>query len=105
MKVYARDPGAVTAEDETTPGLLAGAVAVLPGCGQPGDAPHRLSAAVQAALADRQEVGVAVGVLMERHGTGLEQARAALLHEAVIQDRPLAQVARQILARPADREG
>ncbi|HEX2300329.1 MAG TPA: ANTAR domain-containing protein [Pseudonocardiaceae bacterium] len=105
MKVYARDPGAFTAEDETTLGLLAGAVAVLLGGGQPGDAPHRLSAAVQAALADRQEVGVAVGVLTERHGTGLEQARAALLDEAVIQDRPLAQVARQILARPADLEG
>jgi len=105
MKVYARDPGAFTAEDEATLGLLAGAVAVLLGCAQPTDAPHRLSASLQEALADRQEVGIAVGVLMERHETGLQQARAALLDEALIQDRPLVQVAQQILARPADRDG
>ncbi|MFI7581502.1 GAF domain-containing protein [Kocuria sp. M1N1S27] len=105
MKVYAGEPGAFTAEDEGTLGLLAGAVAVLVGCAQPTDAPHRLSASVQSALADRQEVGVAVGVLMERHGTDVQEARAALLAEAVLQDRPLAHVARQTLARPADREG
>ncbi|GGG67409.1 transcriptional regulator [Kocuria dechangensis] len=105
MKVYAGDPGAFTVEDEGTLGLLAAAVAVLLGCAQPADAPHRLSASLQAALADRQEVGVAVGVLMERHGTDVQEARAALLDEAVLQERPLAQVVRQILARLAGREG
>ena len=105
MKVYARDPGAFTVEDEGTLGLLAGAVAVLLGCAQSSDAPHRLSASLQEALADRQEVGVAVGVLMERHGTDVQEARAALLDEALLQDRPLAQVARQTLARPSDRDG
>lgn len=105
MKVYARDPGAFTVEDEGTLGLLAEAVAILLGCAQSSDAPRRLSASVQSALADRQEVGVAVGVLMERHGTDVEQARAVLLDEALIQDLPLVQVARQTLGRPVDREG
>lgn len=105
MKVYARDPGVFTAEDEGTLGLLAGAVAVLLGCAQPADAPHRLSESLQSALADRQEVGVAVGGLMERHGTDVQGARAALLDEALIQDLPLAQVARQTLARSAGRDG
>ncbi|MFF0945771.1 GAF and ANTAR domain-containing protein [Kocuria sp. CPCC 205300] len=105
MKVYAGEPGAFTGEDAATLGMLAGAVAVLLGCAQPADAPRRLSASVQEALSDRQEVGVAVGVLMERHGTDVQQARAALMAEAVLQDRPLAHVARQTLARPADREG
>ncbi|MEX5303863.1 GAF and ANTAR domain-containing protein [Kocuria sabuli] len=105
MKVYAGEPGAFTGEDAAMLGMLAGAVAVLLGCAQPADAPRRLSASVQEALSDRQEVGVAVGVLMERHGTDVQQARAALMAEAVLQDRPLAHVARQTLARPADREG
>ncbi|MFE7631677.1 GAF and ANTAR domain-containing protein [Kocuria sp. NPDC057446] len=105
MKVYARDPDAFSVEDEGTLGLLAGAVAVLLGCAQSADAPRRLSDSLQAALADRQEVGTAVGVLMERHGTDVQQARAALLDEALLQDRPLTQVARQALARPADRDG
>lgn len=104
MKVYARDPGAFTVEDEGTLGLLAVAVAVLLGCAQSTDAPHRLSASLQAALADRQAVGVAVGVFMERHGTGVLEARAALLDQALLQDRPLVQIARQTLARPADRD-
>ncbi|MFI7480812.1 GAF and ANTAR domain-containing protein [Kocuria sp. M1R5S2] len=105
MKVYAREPGVFTEDDEGTLGLLAGAVAVLLGCAQPTDAPHRLSESLQSTLADRQEVGVAVGVLMERHGTDVQEARAALLDEALLQDRPLAQVARQTLNRPPDREG
>ena len=105
MKVYVGEPAAFTVEDEETLVLLAGAVAVLLGCAQPADAPRRLSASVQSALADRQEVGVAVGVLMERHGTDVQEARAALLDEALLQDRPLAQVARQTLARPSDRDG
>ncbi|MEX5272043.1 GAF and ANTAR domain-containing protein [Kocuria sabuli] len=105
MKVYAGEPGAFTGKDAATLGLLAGAVAVLLACSQPADAPRRLSASVQEALADRQEVGVAVGVLMERHGTDVQQARAALMAEAVLQGRPLVHVARQSLARPADREG
>lgn len=105
MKVYAGDPGAFTAEDEGTLNLLAGAVGILLGCAQPSDAPHRLSASLQAALADRQEVGVAVGVLMERHGTDVQEAREALLSQALIQDRPLVQVARRTVARPADPEG
>lgn len=104
MKVYAGDPGAFTVEDEGALELLAGAVAVLLGSARPADAPHRLSASSQGASADRQDVGVAVGVLMERYGTDVQEARAALLGRALLQDRPLVQVARQTPARPAGRK-
>jgi len=68
------------------------------------DAPRRLGASSRAALADRQEAGAAVGVLMERQGIVLQQARAALLNETLLQNGPLAQAAHRILARPSGRE-
>lgn len=100
LKVYATTAHAFSVEDEHMLGLLAGATATLLSAGQTSEAPQRLSAALQAALGDRQSVDVAVGVLMERWGLDQDRARALLLETARSEQRPLLETARQVLARP-----
>jgi GAF domain-containing protein len=102
LKVYATTPGAFTVEDEHMLGLLAGAAATLLSAGQSTDAPHRLSAALQEALTDRQSTDMAVGILMERRDLEQAPARALLLETARTSGRPLLEIARQILDRTTD---
>lgn len=101
MEVYATTAHAFSADDERTLALLAGAAATFCGAAQGSEAPHRLSAALKAALRDRQTIDMAAGMLMERRGLNSEAARGEMLEASRAQGRPLAVIARQVLDHPA----
>jgi hypothetical protein len=102
MKVYATTAGAFTDADETMLGMLAGAAATLIGAGQSPEAPHRLSAALQETLTDRQTIDVATGVLMAIRHLPQEQARRLMLDTARTGHQSLLEIARQLLDRATD---
>lgn len=97
MKVYSTESDSFSVEDEHRLLLLAGAAATLLGAAQDSDAPQRLSAGLQALLADRQAVETATGVLMERHRIDHDTARSRLLETSRRRRVPVADLARTIL--------
>lgn len=97
LKVYSTTVDAFTTRDEHRLVLLAGVAATLLGAAQDAGAPQRLSSALHAALADRQDVETATGILMERHGVDHDTARTRLLAASRERRRPLADLARQVL--------
>ncbi|KUG62097.1 hypothetical protein AVL61_03215 [Kocuria rosea subsp. polaris] len=102
MKIYATTAGAFDDRAEHQLLLLASAAGTLLGAAQGSDAPQRLSASMQQALADRTAVETATGMLMERHATDHESARRLLIEASRQQRRPLAQIARRIAERATD---
>ncbi|MGX5359108.1 GAF and ANTAR domain-containing protein [Kocuria sp. KH4] len=105
LKIYATTAGAFSATDERMVGLLAGAAATLLGAGQGPQAPHRLSAALQAALGERQATDMATGMLMAQHHLGAQDARRWLLETAAAQSRPAPELARELLDTAEDPTG
>jgi GAF domain-containing protein len=99
LKVYATAPAAFGEAEERLLGLFADAAATLLGAAQTTDAPVRLSASLKAALATRETVGLAAGVLMAREHLDPESARSLLLEQAHAQGRRVAEVAAEILDR------
>ncbi|KUG61418.1 hypothetical protein AVL61_00340 [Kocuria rosea subsp. polaris] len=81
IKVYASGPHAFTEHEEHLLDLLAGAAATLLGAAQEPGEIHRLSTSLTSALADRQVILIAVGILMERHQIDREAAHRLLLAE------------------------
>lgn len=104
LKVYAHAPGAFAQAEERLLGLFADAAATLLGSAQTSRAPVRLSEALKAALATREVVGLAAGVLMAREHLGAEGARSALLETARTQGRRVAEVAADVLAAEQARD-
>ncbi|MHC5560859.1 GAF and ANTAR domain-containing protein [Kocuria sp. U4B] len=102
LKIYATTAGAFTVTDERMVGLLAGAAATLLGAGQDPQAPRRLSAALQAALGERQAMDMATGLLMARRHLGAEDARRWLLETAAADHRPAPELARELLEAAED---
>ncbi|MFI7493239.1 GAF and ANTAR domain-containing protein [Kocuria sp. M4R2S49] len=102
LKIYATVGHAFTGHEERQLGLLAAAAATLLGTAQSADATQRLSAALQAGLEDRQVIDRATGMLMEQRATDAADAHAVLLTASRAQNRPMTQVARQILDRCPD---
>ena len=105
MKVYAATPGAFTDQEERLLGLLAAAAAVLLGSARTREAPQRLSAELQAGLAERQTIDRATGMLMEQRATDPGDAHSVLLTASRNRGRSMAEVARQVLERRPDPEG
>ena len=103
LKVYARAPGAFTAEEEKMLGLLADAAATLLGSVQTSEAPARLSSALKATLQSRETIALATGVLMAREHLDTETARASLLERARAQGRRVVEVAADVLATAHER--
>ncbi len=99
LKVYATTPAAFGATEERLLGLFADAAATLLGAAQTTDAPVRLSASLKGALATRETVGLATGVLMARDHLDPEAARSLLLGQARAQGRRVVEVAAEILNR------
>ncbi|MCM3689116.1 GAF and ANTAR domain-containing protein [Kocuria rosea] len=97
LKVYATTPSAFGEAEEELLGQLAAAAATLLGAAQPTEAPTRLSAALKHALATREAIGVASGVLMARDHLSAEGARTVLLEQARTQGRRVAEVAAAVL--------
>jgi len=105
LKVCSTTVDRFSAEDERRLVLLAGAAATLLGAAPDGDAPQRLSARLRTALADRQAVETATGMLMERHGLDHDTARRRLMAASRTRRQPLAELARHILVRSEDTTG
>lgn len=104
LKVYAAVQHAFSPREERLLGLVAGVAATLLGSAETSDAPQRLSDALQESLDDRQAIDRATGMLMEQRGTDPLDAHSVLLTAARNQDRPMAEVARQVLERRPDPE-
>lgn len=66
MKVYSNTPDAFTTEDQKLLVNLARSAAALLGHIQASDTPQRISNDVKSSLAERDTIGVARGILMER---------------------------------------
>jgi GAF domain-containing protein len=99
LKVYSTTPAAFGDAEQRLLGLFADAAGTLLGAAQSVEAPVRLSAALQAALASRETVGLATGVLMARERLGPEAARSVLLERARAQGRKVTQLAAEVLNR------
>jgi GAF domain-containing protein len=102
MKVYTTTAHAFGAADEHRLRLLATAAATLLAAGQTPEAPHQLSATLQTTFSDRQAVDVATGILMERRDLTQQEARHLLLETARAGNRPLLEIAREVLERTTD---
>ena len=97
IQVYATEPDAFTEHEEHLLSLLAGPVAVLLGDGRARAPSPRLDDAMQEAVADRDRIERAVGVLMERRHLDESSARTRLLDTARAQGETLAQTAEHLL--------
>jgi GAF domain-containing protein len=100
LEVYAAEPHAFTDHEERLLGLLAGPVAVLLGGDRTGRRTPRLNEALQDAVAERDRIERAVGVLMERRNLSESTARTCLLDTARDQGETLAQTADHFLQDP-----
>ena len=95
LQVYAAEPHAFTDHEEHLLSLLAGPVAVLLGA----DRTRRHDDTLLEAVADRDRIERAVGVLMERRSLSEDNARTSLLDTARDQGETLAQTADHLLDR------
>ncbi|HSK33404.1 MAG TPA: GAF and ANTAR domain-containing protein [Propionicimonas sp.] len=93
LQVYAAEPHAFTDHEEHLLSLLAGPVAVLLGV----DRTRRHDDTLLDAVADRDRIERAVGVLMERRSLSEDNARTSLLDTARDQGETLAQTADHLL--------
>lgn len=74
MKVYAGSPDAFSTNDQRLLIHLAKSAAALLGHVQASDTPQRINDEVRRALGIRDTVGIARGILMERHDLGRDEA-------------------------------
>lgn len=97
LKVYAAEPHAFGETEVHLLGLLADAAATLLGTAQTIDSPVRLSKALSEALATRDTIGLASGVLMAQEHLTRDVARLRLLERARSSNRRVVDVASEIL--------
>lgn len=104
LKVYAAFPSAYDPGIGRLLELFAAPAATLLSHIQTSEAPHRISAGLQAALHSRDTVNRACGILMERHGITHEQALQQLMRQARKNGNTLPQVSAETIAgTPANR--
>ncbi|BBE21304.1 transcriptional regulator [Arthrobacter sp. MN05-02] len=99
MKVYSDTVNAFTAEDEKLLVNLARSAAALLGHVQASDTPQRISADVRASLTERDTIGVARGILMERLDLDRQAAMSHLLQIATDANTPIGVMAATISER------
>jgi GAF domain-containing protein len=97
LKVYSPLPSAFSAQDRKQLVLLASPAATLLGTAQPDTAPAAASKALQHALATRDLIHTARGVLMERHGLDADTAMRRMLTEAASTKTDLRAVALSVI--------
>ncbi len=97
LKVYSTSPSAFNLEDEHRLVLLSAAAATLLGIAATPEAPQQLTQALTEALADRQAIDSATGMLMERHQIDRDAARYQLMGESRRSGERLADVARGVI--------
>lgn len=98
LKVYAALPSAYDPDIGRLLELFAAPAATLLSHIQTSEAPHRISAGLQAALHSRDVVNRACGILMERHRLDHEQALQALMRQARDANVPLRQLSSALVA-------
>ncbi len=103
LKIYSTGAAAFDAEDERRLVLLSTAAAALLGMARGDDGPRQLSAALAGAMADRQTIAIATGVLMERNRVDREAAHYLLLDQSRREGESLVQVARELLGDHSER--
>ncbi|MFJ6003384.1 GAF and ANTAR domain-containing protein [Arthrobacter sp. NPDC092385] len=82
MKVYSTVPDAFSDEDQRLLAALARSAAALLGHIQASDTPQRISDEIKESLANRDTIGIARGILMERHGIDRQAAMDQLIEQA-----------------------
>lgn len=104
LAVYATEPHAFTDHEEHLLSLLAGPAAVLLRVDRAGRRTPHLEQALLDAVADRDRIERAVGVLMERRNLSESTARTSLLDTARAQGETLARSAENVLdnTKPPD---
>ncbi len=98
MKVYCERPMNYGPHDEHVMRLLAGQAAILLANTQSLQEARRLSRQLTEALASRDTIAQATGVLLAQGATGQQEAFATLAAAARRADRPVHEVARALLA-------
>jgi GAF domain-containing protein len=97
LKIYAAAPSAYDTHAARLLEKFAGPAATLLAHIQGSDTPHRISESLETALASRDTINRACGLLMERHGLGPEQAMNELLRLARTRKLPLLQASSSLL--------
>jgi GAF domain-containing protein len=82
MKVYSSVPDAFSDDDQRLLAALARSAAALLGHIQASDTPQRISEEIKESLANRDTIGIARGILMERHGIHRQAAMDQLIEQA-----------------------
>lgn len=101
MKVYSNTPDAFSDEDRRLLTDLARSAATLLGHIQASDTPQRISDDVKASLANRDTIGIARGMLMERHGIDKQAAMNQLMEMASDNNTTIGSQATRISEREA----
>jgi transcriptional regulator with GAF, ATPase, and Fis domain len=98
LKVYSAVPGGLDDSAVRMIELLARPAALMLSNVQARDMAQRLSDRLIGALADRDAVRTATGIVMERSGLNLDQALAALITTSRKRNEPLHQLSRDIIS-------
>lgn len=98
MKAYSPDLRGLTHETESSLRRFVVPAAALLATARTPEAPARLSAELRDALGRRDSIGMAKGILMERHGIGAEDALARMLDTCRTQRVTLRQTAESIIS-------
>ena len=98
MKVYAESPAAFGAREERLLGLFAAQASIFVANVQSHDNAQRLSESLRAALASRDLIGQAKGMLMQRDGVDADTAFAMLAALSQQRQIKLTEVARALVA-------
>lgn len=102
VRVYATDQEAFTDYEEQLLSLLAGAAATLLETIQDSQSAHQLTAELKDAVAARQDVQQAVGLLMERYDLEAETAHARPLAAARVQHLSVSALSARLLHHADD---
>jgi GAF domain-containing protein len=99
MKVYSGSPDAFDVDDQRLLAKLAKSAAALLGHVQASDTPQRISDEVKDSLASRDIIGIARGVLMERHDLDPDEALTRITRLAGAARAPMRETAAFIAQR------
>lgn len=105
IKVYSNLPGAFDARSERLLTLFAGPAATLLANVQSAQAPRRLSGQLKEAIASRDCIAFARGILMEREGLSEDASMARLLEIARNRREPLRTAAASVVADGGKHQG
>jgi len=103
LKVYSDQAGAFQTQAEALLVNLSFAVTALLMHVQTSETPRRMSDELDHALRGRDLIGIAKGILMERHAMTEPEAHRHLLLESTRTQLPLQQIAEAVATRTEDR--